>query len=192
MTISKFSALFMAGVLLIAASSLHAVQASAFVLYLDMAVQELPAPEPRTIGQPRRVKLSFEVQENGHARAPGTDKLRAGVLQQVHDSGMFSSVEEGSAGNDNVLAISINRVRLAGKRGGLLTDNFICTLRYLPEDNGQPLVATAEQIIYTVPSDDTPPARAMKAESAEDAMKTMTRAVISHALNELARNPQFN
>lgn len=176
---------------LLAASSMLAGCATS-TLYVDGKPQEIPVASIQKSGSPEPVIVHFEVQIDGVAKDPGTDKMKPVVLSQLRESGLFSSVDEKGAGADAVLTLALNKVRLAGKPGESMTDNFICTMRYQPADGKPPITTSAEQLIYTLPTAAPPPPGARKAASAQDAMTMMARTVISRTLADLARDPGFD
>ena len=53
------------------------------------------------------------------------------------------------------------------------------------------MVASARHAIHTTLGNASAPAEAVKAQNMEDAVRTMVRQVLAHALRDLSREPRF-
>ena len=78
-----------------------------------------------------------------------------------------------------------------GLAGSQVSDGYICTMKYLPAPQAAPITKTARHAIHTVIGAKEGPANGTKMESIEMAVKTMTRQIVSTALNDLSHDPAF-
>lgn len=174
--------------------------------YLDNGTPEISVSEYRKPASPQAVQLVFEFQTKGAPNAFATKHLKEQVLAQVRESGLFASASEEPAAGAALLSVTLDNVPVTsesdamskgfvtgltfGLAGSQVTDGYICTVKYLPA-NGAPLVKTARHAIHSTMGAAADPSGATKMESFEIAVRTMTRQVLSQALNSLSRDPDF-
>lgn len=150
------------------------------------------------------MQLSFEFQSNGAPNAQATALLRGQVSDQVLASGLFSSVV--ADGKSAMLNVAVNNLPADtaaaakgfvtgltfGLAGNVVTDYYECKITYLPAGQSTPVVTTARHAIHTKLGAAGDPANAVKSASVEDAVRTMTRQIVSNALNALSQQPVLN
>lgn len=188
---------------LLAASALLAGCASS---YVDTATREIPVSAMKKIAQPKPVQLVFEFQTKGAPNPRATEFLKEAVTEQVKASGLFSAVGTQGVEGGAMLNVALNNIPLTdnaaaqgfvtgltfGLAGSAVTDGYVCTASYLASGAQAPLVSTAKHAIHTTMGNAGAPANAKKSAGMEEAIRTMTREVLSNALNGLALNPSFN
>ena len=171
-------------------------------VYVDTATKEIAASEFRKPGSPKPVQLLFEFQTKGAVNTRATAFLKAQVAEQVQASGLFSEVKDQAVPGGALLNITLNNVPMSddafakgfvtgltfGLAGSQVSDGYICTAKYLDDAHPAPVVKVARHAIHTTVGASAAPANGTKAESVEAAVRTMTRQVVSTALNELSRD----
>lgn len=173
--------------------------------YVDTATKEVASTQFKKVAQPRPVQLSFEFQSAGAPNAQATALLRGQVTDQVMGSGLFSGIV--ADGKAAMLSVTVNNLPADtggaaakgfvtgltfGLAGNVVTDYYECKVTYLPAGQGTPVVASAKHAIHTKLGAAGDPANAVKSASIEDAVRTMTRQIVSNALNELSQQPALN
>lgn len=174
-------------------------------VYVDNGVPEVPSTQFAKPAQTQPVQVFFEFQTKGAPNARASDLVRGRVINQVKDSGLFSSVVEQADPSAGLLSITINNVPLSddafskgfvtgltfGLAGNQVSDGYVCTARYTPPGSGPAVVKTARHAIHTTIGASGAPQNATKADSVGDAVFTMSRQAVSQLLNELSRDPAF-
>lgn len=190
--------------LLLAASLLLTGCATA---YVDNATREIPASQYRKVAQPKPVRMSFEFQRAGAPNPAATDALRGQVNDQVAASGLFAGFV--TAPDAGVLSVTINNLPAntaeaaakgfvtgftLGLAGNTVTDFYECKISYLAPGQTQPVTTTSRHAIHTSLGATSGPAasKATPAKSVEDAVRTMTRQIVSNALNNLSQQAALN
>lgn len=189
--------------LLLAATALLTGCAS---VYVDGGTREVPVTEMSRPAQPVPVQMVFEFQTKGTANAAATNLLKEQVVKQVRDSGLFASVVDTPVPGGALLSVTLNNVPVTddaftkgfvtgftfGLVGSSVTDGYICTLRYTPAGGGAPVQKAARHALHTsIGAGASPPPDAVKADTMEGGVRTMTRQVVSNVLADLARDPAF-
>jgi hypothetical protein len=72
-----------------------------------------------------------------------------------------------------------------------VSDGYVCTARYLTNDKPAGIAKTVRHAIHTSMGTGGAPPNSTKAESITAAVHTMTREIVSTALNELSQDPSF-
>lgn len=174
-------------------------------VYVDTATKAIPVSEMKKVAQPKPVRLVFEFQSKGAPNARATEFLKETVTEQVKTSGLFSALDSSSP-NDGILNVTLNNVPLTedaaskgfvtgltfGLAGTAVTDGYICTVTYLAPGKTQPVTKTARHAIHTVLGNASAPVNAVKSESVDVAVRTMTKDVLSNALRDLSHDAAFN
>lgn len=188
--------------LLLAGSALLTGCAS---FYVDTATKEVAATQYKKVAQPRPVQLSFEFQSAGAPNARATELLRGQVTDQVVASGLFSGIV--ADGKAPMLNVTVNNLPADtgsaaakgfvtgltfGLAGNVVTDYYECKLSYLAPGQTTPVVTSARHAIHTAMGATGDPANATKSASVEDAVRTMTRQIVSNALNDLSQQAVLN
>lgn len=175
--------------------------------YVDGNSPEVPASQFRKPSSPSPVQLIWEFKTKGVANARATELLKPKVRDQIMASGLFASVTDAPVQSGALLALTINNIPLSddavskgfvagltfGLAGQTVGDGYECELRFTPDRTGAKDISTqAKHVIYTNVGSAASPAGAIKAQSADEAVFTMLRQVISRMLDELSRSPAFN
>jgi len=174
--------------------------------YVDDSLHDLTAAEKVSVANPRPVQLLFDFQTKGISNARATDQVRPYVVSAVQGSGLFTQVTSEPAPSGAVLNVVINNVPLTddafakgfmtgftlGLVGSNVGDGYICTIDYLPGGSGPKITKSMRDAIYTSlgATAGTPP-HAQKVSSAEAAVQTMVRQVVSNTLNAVAQDKGF-
>ncbi|MBY0241933.1 MAG: hypothetical protein K2X55_21735 [Burkholderiaceae bacterium] len=176
--------------------------------YLDNSTREVPVATMKKVSQPKPVHLVFEFQSKGAPNSRATEFLKDSVADQLKGSGLFSTVSQQPVPGAAMLNISLNNVPLTSEKdamasgfvtgltfglaGSTVSDGYVCTASYLPAGQSAPVVLTARHAIHTAMGNSGTPANARKTANMEDAVRTMTREVVSNVLNDLSTNAAFN
>lgn len=175
-------------------------------VYVDGNLPETPKAEFVQPAQPPAVQLVFEFQTKGASNQRATDALKSQVKLQVQDSGLFSSVSDGPAPGAGLLSLTLNNIPLTdgaaakgfvtgltfGLAGTTVADGYEATLRYSPPSAGaEPVKHAVKHVIHTSLGTGSPPAGAIKTGGVEEAVRLMTKQVISRVLASLSRDPAF-
>lgn len=173
--------------------------------YVDTATKETPVEAYKKPASPRPVQLVFEFQTKGVANAAATKFLAAQVTDQIKGSGLFSDVKEAPVEGGALLHVVMNNVPMTddafskgfvtgltfGLAGSQVSDGYVCTLKYLPQASAPAISKTARHAIHTVMGAKEGPSNGTKMENLELAVKTMTRQIVSTALDGLSKDPEF-
>lgn len=173
--------------------------------YLDTATREIPVEAYKKPAAPKPVQVVFEFQTKGVANATATKYLSAQVVEQIKGSGLFSEVKDTPVADGALLNVVLNNVPLTddafskgfvtgltfGLAGSQVSDGYVCTIKYLPSPQDAAIDKTARHAIHTVMGAKEGPNNGTKVESLEVAVKTMTRQIVSTALDDLSRDPAF-
>jgi hypothetical protein len=174
--------------------------------YVDGNAPEVAAAQYKKPGDPADVQVIWEFQTKGVANARATEYLKARVVDQLATSGLFSKVSDAPVASGALLIATVNNVPLSddaaskgfvagltfGIAGQTVGDGYECTLRYTPGRSGAaPLEQKSKHVIYTSIGATGPPPLAQKMASAEEAVTTMLRQLISRTLNPLSQDPAF-
>jgi hypothetical protein len=172
--------------------------------YIDNELQDLRAEDKVSVVDPKPVQFLFEFQTKGVENGRATDLLRAEVMTAVQDSGLFAQAGPAPVTDGTLLHITINNVNLTddafakgfatgltfGLAGTTATDGYICTIDYLADGSRKIEQVTRDAIYSNIGAKKAPP-HADKVASLDIAVKTVTRRMVSHGLNDLAKNPDF-
>jgi hypothetical protein len=174
--------------------------------YVDGNAPEVPNASYKKPASPAGVQLLWEFQTKGVANARATEILKARVREQINASGLFSSVSDVPVPGGALLSATVNNIPLSddafskgfvagltfGIAGQTVGDGYECTLRYTPgRSEALPLERHGKHVIYTSIGSGSPPPGALKMASADEAVTTMLRQLISRTLNNLSQDPAF-
>lgn len=173
--------------------------------YVDTATKEVAAADYKKPTSPRPVQVVFEFQTKGVANARATQFLAPQVLEQIKGSGLFSELKDTPVEGGAMLSVVINNVPLTddafgkgfvtgltfGLAGSQVSDGYVCTLKYLSQPQAAAINKTTRHAIHTVLGAKGAPTNGTKMDSLELAVKTMTRQIVSAALDELSHDPEF-
>lgn len=173
--------------------------------YVDGATKDVEAAQFRKTEPQHPVQVLFEFQTKGVANANATGHLKARVLENVKQSGVFSGVSETPVEGGALLAITLNNVPLTddafskgfmtgltfGLAGSQVSDGYVCTASYTPPGAKAPIVKQTRHAIHTVMGAAAAPGNATKADSIDAAVTTMTRQVVANALHDVSRDASF-
>jgi hypothetical protein len=139
------------------------------------------------------------------SNAAATDLLKKSVIDQINTSGLFSSASDEPVTGDALLGITINNVAVEddafskgfvtgltfGLAGSQVTDGYVCTASYSNGVTSQPIVKKARHAIHTTVGASKSPANSVKATNLDEAVRLMTRQIISNVLNDLSNDAEF-
>jgi hypothetical protein len=173
--------------------------------YVDGATKDVPVEQYKKAEPAHAVQLVFEFQSKGVTNARATSLLKARVIEQVKNSGVFSAVSEAPVEGGAMLAITINNVPLTddafakgfvtgltfGLAGSTVTDGYVCTASYSTSAQPATIVKKARHAIHTSMGAGSAPANATKASNINDAVFVMTRQIVSNVLNDVTHDAAF-
>ncbi|MCJ0763505.1 hypothetical protein [Variovorax terrae] len=171
--------------------------------YLDASTKGVEPAEFTKPAQPAPVQLVFDFESKGVVNARATDFLKEAVKSEVQKSGLFASVDDKPATGGALLEVKINNIPLTddafskglaagftfGLAGAQVSDGYVCTVRYLNGD--KTIIKTARHAIHTTVGNAASPGNAVKINSLKEGVLTMTRQILSTALNDLSKDPAF-
>lgn len=176
-------------------------------IYVDNKLQNVDTSQIRKPQRPQDVQLLFSFQTKGTPNARATEYLKADVTRLVTESGLFAVAGPDPSLSGATMSIIINNVPeqgavgkgvatglTMGLAGNVVADNYICTVDYLPAASGTKLAKiskTATHAIYTTVGAKGAPPNASKAKNIDEAVRTMSRQVVTAALKELSTEPTF-
>ncbi len=174
--------------------------------YVDVNTKEVNSTEYKKPQPARAAQVIFEFQTKGVMNARATEQLKVKALDQIRSSGLFSSVSDAPTTDGQLLTITINNVPLSddafskgfvtgltfGLAGSQVSDGYVCTARYTSRTGQPAIVKQARHAIHTTIGASSAPTNGIKAASAEDAVTTMVRQVLSNLLNDVSKDASFN
>ncbi|MGE4240194.1 hypothetical protein [Ramlibacter sp.] len=173
--------------------------------YLDGAVKDVAPGEFKSRVQARPVQVIVEFQTNGVTNARATEHVKPMVMENLKSSGLFTDIQDKPVEGGALLSVQINNVALLdealkkgfmtgltlGLAGSLVTDAYVCTVTYSSPSSAGPIVKMSKHAIHTsMGASDAPPG-GVKQSSVGDAVKTMVRQIVDHALREVSRDSAF-
>lgn len=173
--------------------------------YVDTATKEIPVEAYKKPASPKPVQVVFEFQTKGVANATATQFLSPQVMEQIKGSGLFSELKETPVADGALLSVVLNNVPLTdnafgqgfvtgltfGLAGSQVSDGYVLNMKYIPTAQAPAINKTARHAIHTVMGAKEAPTNSTKVDSLELAAKTMTRQIVSTALDDLSRDPAF-
>lgn len=173
--------------------------------YLDKGTPEVPSSQFNKPSSAQAAQLIFEFQTNGAPNAGATKYLKEQVVTQVKESGLFSELSDPPAPSQALLTLTLNNLAnmdeamskgfltglTFGAKGSMVTDGYLCTVKYLPPSAKEPITKTAKHAIYTSMGSDSGTGQGIKVASIEEGVRTMVRQIVSQALNSLSLDPDF-
>ncbi|MET0536316.1 MAG: hypothetical protein ABW171_19025 [Steroidobacter sp.] len=176
-------------------------------IYVDTKHQSVDASQIRKPQRPQDVQLLFTFQSKGTSNARATEYLKADVTRMVAESGLFAVVGSDPSLSGATISIIINNVPeegavgkgvatglTMGLAGNVVADNYVCTVDYLAVASGSKLSKiskTATHSIYTTVGAKGAPPNATKAKNIDEAVRTMSRQIVTAALKDLSTDPTF-
>jgi hypothetical protein len=173
--------------------------------YLDGAVKDVAAAEFARPAEPKAVQVVFEFQTNGTPNARATELVKPMVMDSIKSTALFSDAQDQPVAGGAVLSLKINNVALMddafkkgfmtgltfGIAGSTVTDGYLCTVSYLPAGDPAPIVKTSKHAIHTAMGSSGTPPNGVKANSLDEAVRTMVRQITGVALKDLSRDSAF-
>jgi hypothetical protein len=166
-----------------------------------------PGAPVATMGRPAEpVQLVVAFQTRGVVDRGATREGRPLVANLVRSSGLFSEVRDTPAEGAGVLTVTLEHTPppdgaaskgfIVGLTLGLasqqVTDDYTCTLSYLPPGQSTPIVKTAQDAIHmTMGATASAPPNAWRAPNVEAAVDAMVRQVVTATLEQLSHDPSF-
>ena len=188
---------------LMIAGGLVALTTGCATHYVDTGLKDVKV---RKAADAKPVQLVFEFQSKGVANGRATEVLKAQVTELATQSGLFSAVSAEPVPGGALLNITLNNVPVGdeavskgfvtgltfGAVGNVVTDGYICNAVYVPANGGNRVSTEVRHAIHTTLGAKGAPPNAVAAASLDEAVQTMTRQVVSNALDRLASNATFN
>lgn len=173
--------------------------------YVDVGLADLTEEQKVKVTEPKPVQLLFQFQTKGKPNGRATKQLKEQVGEIVQASGLFSRVSEGPVEGGAVVSVTIDNVPEEGAAskgvgvgltfglaGTMVTDYYVCTVEYLPPGGETAkVVATANHALHTTIGLRDAPPNGVKAKNIMEAVNTMVRQIVGHALNTAAADPGF-
>ena len=173
--------------------------------YLDRETKEIAASEFEKPVSAKPVQMVFEFQTNGAPNARATAHLKDQVTKQVSESGLFSEVSSTPTANAGLLTLTLNNMAnmneaqkkgfvtglTFGAKGSVVTDGYLCTVKYLPPNASEAITKTAKHAIYTSIGANSGEEPGEKIENLEQGVRKMVRQIVSQVLNALSADPSF-
>lgn len=174
-------------------------------VYVDTATKEVADADIKRPATALPATLVFDFQTSGAPNARVTQLLKDQVTAQVQKTGIFQLTQGASSGKTALLTITLNNVPITkdaaqqgfvtgltfGLAGSAVTDGYICTVTYVPADGSSTVVSTARHAIHSTLGNASAPPNAVKSDSIEEGVRTMTRQIVANALRDLSTNPQL-
>lgn len=183
---------------LLAPAAAHAGQ------YLPLTLTDVAAADKAVVANPAPVQLLFEFKTKGAPNPQATAFLSKAVTDYVKATGVFSEVTTGPAEGGAILLITLENVPedgafgkgfatglTFGLAGTTVVDYYICTLEFSPGPGQAKVTKEVRHSIITTVGLAKAPQGVVKAKNLDDAVKTMTRQVVSNGVNDLAKDPGF-
>ena len=156
--------------------------------------------------QPFPVNVVFEFQTKGVANPRATKLLKEQVLEEIKASGLFSEISDSGTQKNAKLMISINNIVLTddavqqgfmtgltfGAVGSSVSDGYVCTITYFPENASEPIIKKTTHAIHTTLGAKTAPVAVEREPSLEAGVRKMTKEIIHGALYELSIDERFS
>jgi hypothetical protein len=173
--------------------------------YVDGAVKNVAADEFTRPAAPKPVQVVVEFQTKGAANARATEMVKPMVIESVRSANLFADVQDKPVAGAGVLSVQINNVALTddayakgfmtgltfGLAGSTVTDGYLCTVSYIKPGSSTPVVKTSKHAIHTALGASGVPANGVKANSIDEAVRTMVRQIVALALKDLSKDASF-
>lgn len=193
---AAFAALWMSAVAM-------PVQAATF--FIDTTLGDVPADQVVAIAEPKPVQIVFQFATNGSPNARATNYLKDQVTEVVTQRGLFSQVSPDPVEGGAILSITLNNVPQAdaarrgftagltfGLNGTVVADYYEAQIEYVSGPGAETVTKTARHTLFTRVGRDEDPPNTVRVRNAEEGIRTVTRQVLQHMLNDLAKDPAFN
>ena len=199
----KFSA-SLAAVVLCALGTLSAPSSAVAGVYIDNTLGELKAEETIKVPNPKPVQLLVEFQTGGVLNARATKFVKPIIAEAATATGVVGTTSETPLAGGARLAVIMNDIpekNVGGKAfmtgftfglsGTVAHDDYDIEVRYTPGDGQDPIIRTVHHRLYIKLGLANPPENATKVEKVDEAVKTIVRQALAHALNGIAGDPRF-
>lgn len=191
---------------LVAALAVAAFMTGCASHYVDNHTKEVPVAQYKKPASPKPVQVLYEFQTKGAPNGRATDYSKPIVQNMVTESGLFQSTSDAPVAGGGLLSITINNVVLTddaarqgfftgltfGIKGSVVTDGYVCTVKYLRDGQPRTVEVVARHAIHTTLGSGSAPEGLTKAENIEAAYQQMLRQIVTTSLNDLSRSPDFN
>jgi hypothetical protein len=173
--------------------------------YVDGTLKDVDPSRYRKVEPLHPVQVLFEFQTKGVANARATDLLKARVIEQVTQSGLFSGVTGVPGPDSALLGITVNNVptddtafrkgfvtgMTFGLVGSQVSDGYVGTARYTPPAAASTLTKEGRHAIHTTIGATGPPPNSVKMDSINAAVTLMLHQLIGNLLLEISADPAF-
>lgn len=175
--------------------------------YVDGSLQNANVAAERQPTTPLPVQLIFNFQTKSTNNSRATEYLRKHVEQTITDSHLFGEISAAPTASGALLSITLNNIPVTsesdaaakgfatgltlGLAGNTVSDGYSCTVEYISATGSAKIEATAQHMIHTTVGAKGAPKNSIKAKNADEAAITMTRQIITSALDKLSRSDNF-
>lgn len=175
--------------------------------YVDSALSDAKVDSQNHPSAPHPTQLIFNFQSKGVNNTKATEFLQEHVKQAIDDSHLFSEISTTPPSGGSLLSITIDNVPVTsesdaaakgfatgftfGLVGSTVSDGYNCTIEYFPGGSDAKVEARAQHMIHTTIGAKGAPKTGIKAKNADEAVITMTKQIITSALDNLSKNHEF-
>lgn len=173
--------------------------------FVDTALGDVPPDQIVAVSNPKPVQLLFQFKTKGAANARATTYLNAQITELARNSNLFSEVSTGPVEGGAILSITIDNIPSEGAasqgfatgltfglRGSLVTDFYVAGVEYVNGAGAATISKQARHALYTTLGRHEPPPTGVRVRNAEEGVRTVVRQLVTHMLNDLAKDPGFN
>ncbi len=165
--------------------------------YVDPGLGEPHYADLKKPANPQPIQLLFEFQTRGVANARATEALRARVLEQMTQSGLFSQVSYDPVPSGRKLSMTLDNEPLTdnaaakgfgtgltlGLVGSVVRDGYVCTTNYIEPDHDAVTTTVKHEIVSTIGNAAGP--AGLTALSLQDAATVVVRQIVGRSLAEI-------
>lgn len=172
--------------------------------YVSNELADVPPQEVVKIDAPKPVQLLFQFKTKGSLNARATKYLAPTITKLVSSSGKFASVSGDPVDGGAILSITIDNVPqegAAGKgfvtgltlglKGTTIADYYVADAELAPSTTAQTIKASAKHAMITTIGAAAPPENATPTKNVEEAVMTISRQLVDHLVNDLAKDSAF-
>lgn len=195
----NFFAAIAALCLLTATGAAHAAR-----FWVSNELGDVAPNDVATVAEPKPVQLIFQFQTSGAANARATNALKDQITELVTTSGIFSQVSADPTANGAIISVTINNVPQAdaasrgfatgltfGLAGTTVADYYEASSEYVAGPEASIIRKEARHTLITTLGISDEPENTTRARNAEEGIRTIVRQLMTHMLNDVARDSAF-
>jgi hypothetical protein len=185
---------------LVAAAFLSLAGAAKAANFVDATLGDVPPDQLFVVSNPKPVQILFQFKTNGAPNARATTYLNAQITDLARGSNLFSEVSTGPVEGGAILTITIDNIpsegaisRLTfGLIGSLVTDDYVANVEYASGAGTATISKHARHALYATIGRHDPPPNGVRVRNVEEGVRIVVRQLVTHMLNDLAKDPGFN